>query len=96
MIQVETIPPTVGEEIQRLTHVAYRTGVEAGHADAVVYLEELVRTTWLDLQVERRIRNRSHRELTDYAVFERVVVARRGVLRELLQIRRALKEGAHR
>lgn len=63
--------------------------------DASELLEQLIRDTWLDLQVERRIRNRSHRELSDYAAFDRVAVARRGVLRDLFAIRRALK-GAHR
>lgn len=88
-------PPTIGSEVQRLTEVAYRAGVDAGQRTAVAHIEYLAREAWADLRQARSFRDRSHREMTDHRVWAAVADRHAAHLVALLATRRALR-GAHR
>jgi hypothetical protein len=78
---------------RRADPAGYAQGVNAGHADAIAHLEPFIRDLWSDLGIYRALRDRSHREHTDYRVYGGLAKALRPVLCNALSIRRALKGG---
>jgi hypothetical protein len=92
---VDTPRPT-GEPVQRLTEVAYRAGVHAGHQDGIAHLRLLIHEARVAGRSARRGADRFSYEDPARATFNALAHLHRSHVRDLSRAARALKEGAHR